>query len=57
MLEQEVKRVIAAGQTSSTTADKARESNYKLAEQVDRGDQHDGANPRNDQEVEFNGKS
>ena len=36
LLEQEVKRVIAAGQTSSTTADKARESNYKLAEQVDR---------------------
>ena len=35
LLEQEVKRVIAAGQTSSTTADKARESNYKLAEQVD----------------------
>eukprot|EP00943_MAST-04B_sp_MAST-4B-sp1_P009529 g9529.t1 len=36
LLEQEVKRVIAAGQSSSTTADKARESNYKLAEQVDR---------------------
>ena len=34
LLEQEVKRVLQH-QSSSTTADKARESNYKLAEQVD----------------------